>query len=342
MHRTITVPRAVWAPGALSGADGVAESIAAKDLNNLYRTSCHLRNEDRYRAFCATYAVMRVVDDYVDDLLAQPHTESDRTQALEVVSAWHRLARACLSGQRPAPEDLVRCNHPRIDELAVAFSAAARRFPVPGHLWDDFFAAMRQDLVGQGFRTYDDFLEYAFGAAAAPTTIYLHLIAAERRRGEDSFDAPQDFDMMRCGRSLGCFAYLAHVLRDLREDLTTGEEGLLYLAIDDMTAHGVTVTSLKRDAAAGAASSEQRALVRDLAGRASRLAQEGRRYLAALDGSLSDDRAFVLELIVRIYEAVLRKIAACSYDVTTERHKLTGTEKERIALQIASEQSMAS
>jgi phosphate-selective porin len=35
---------AAWAPGAFSG---VAESIAAKDLTNLYRTSCFFREEDR-------------------------------------------------------------------------------------------------------------------------------------------------------------------------------------------------------------------------------------------------------------------------------------------------------
>ena len=327
---------AVWTPGALSGAHGVAESIAAKDLTNLYRTSCFFRDKERYQAFCAMYAVMRVVDDRVDNLLAQPHlAASDRVQAAGKVAAWHRVARVCLSGRKPAPEDCAVCDHPHIGELLVAFADAVERFPVQVQLWDDFFAAMLQDLECNQFATYRQFLDYAAGAAVAPTTIYLHLISAERRADESVFDAPRDFDVMRCGRALGRFAYLAHVLRDLRQDLMTGEQGLLYLAADDMAAHGVTVESLRRDAGAGNAGLQQRTLVRDLANRASRLAQEGRRYLAVLDGRLSVDRAFVLELIVGIYEGVLRKITSCSHDVMAERHRLTDSEKEWIAHEIA-------
>jgi phytoene synthase len=336
-----TTVDAAWAPGALSGASGVAESVAAKDLNNLYRTSCYFRDIERYRAFCAMYAVMRVVDDRVDNLLAQPNFASSRwAQTLAVVTAWHHVVRACLSGRRPASADCLGCDDSHIDELVVAFADAVERFPVSVQLWDDFFAAMLRDLERNGFATYRQFLEYARGAAVAPTTIYLHLITAERRRDENVFDAPRDFDIMRCGQALGRFAYLAHVLRDLREDLAIGEHGLLYLAADDMAAHGVTEGSLRRDARAGTASPHQRALVRDLAARAWRFAKEGRQYLAALDGKLSADRAFVLELIVGIYEGVLRKIVSCSHDVMGERHRLTSGEKERIAVGIASAQGV--
>ncbi len=51
MQRGNTVVAAVWAPGVLSGGDAVVESIAAKDLTNLYRTSCYLRDKERYQAF---------------------------------------------------------------------------------------------------------------------------------------------------------------------------------------------------------------------------------------------------------------------------------------------------
>ncbi len=337
-----TVVAAVWAPGVLSGADAVAESVAAKDLTNLYRTSCYIRDKERYQAFCAMYAVMRVVDDRVDDLLAQPHlTPSDRAQVVQVVEAWHRAVRACLSGRQPESEDRVACDHPFIDELLVAFAGAVEQFPVPAKLWDDFFAAMLHDLERERFVTYGQFLEYAEGAAVAPTTIYLHLITAERGENGYVFDPPRGFAITRCGRALGRFAYLAHVLRDLRKDLLTGEHSLIYLAADDMMAHDVTVNSLRSDAARGAAGSQLRALVRDLAERASGLAEEGRSYLAALDGRLSVDRAFVLELIVGIYEGVLLKIASCSHDVMTEEHRLTSNEEERIALEIAAAQGLA-
>jgi hypothetical protein len=54
-----------------------------------------------------------------------------------------------------------------------------------------------------------------------------------------------------------------------------------------------------------------------------------------LDGNLSPDRAFILELIVRTYEAVLEKIILRSYDLMTDSHRLSDAAKERIALEVA-------
>lgn len=326
--------RVVWGPGTLSGADGVAESIASKDLNNLYRTSCYLRDKDRYRAFCAMYAVMRVIDDRVDQFLAQQRGTSPAPQVLDEVAGWHVAVRSCFSSRGRARPDLSRCNHPFASELVRALSQSVVAFPIPLILWEDFFSAMRRDLDGRGFQTFDDFLAYANGAAVAPTTMYLYLITAERREDQAGYTALPNLDVTRCGRALGRFAYLAHVLRDLRQDLSTGREGLCYLSANDMASYDVTMTSLRRDAAAEVASPPLRALVRDLAGRATRFAKEGRRCLATLDGRLGADQAFVLELIVRIYEAALAKIAACSFDVMSERHRLTSSEKKQIAIAI--------
>ena len=61
----------VWGPGSLSGLYAIVEEIAAKDLNNLYRTSCFFADPNRYKSFCAVYAVMRIVDDRLDEIIAR-------------------------------------------------------------------------------------------------------------------------------------------------------------------------------------------------------------------------------------------------------------------------------
>jgi phytoene/squalene synthetase len=326
----------VWTPGSLDGVYAVAESVAAKDRNNLYRASCYFREEERYRAFCASYAIMRLVDDRVDGFLAKPHVSAeDRARETRVVEAWRHVISACVTGDTPAPRDVTQTDQQGIGELLAAFAESVEQFPIPAVLWDDFFAAMHQDLQRRRFATYDQYLEYTAGASVAPTTIYLHLISGEPSGEEGFFHPPQDFDIERCGRALGRFAYVAHILRDLREDLMTGESGLLYLAADDMAAHGVTVESLRRDAQSETASPRLRTLVSELVERAWTFAREGRTYLSKLDGRLSADRAFVLELIVGIYEGILDKIVSCSHDVMAERHRLTSEEKERIAFEIA-------
>ena len=52
-------------------AHEVTEAIASKDRNNLYVTSTFFRGHIKYRAFCAYYAIMRVVDDRIDNLPSQ-------------------------------------------------------------------------------------------------------------------------------------------------------------------------------------------------------------------------------------------------------------------------------
>jgi phytoene/squalene synthetase len=64
-----------WTP-SLTGPFAATEAIAGRDQNNLYLTSCFFRDAHRYEAFCAYYAVMRVVDDGTDECGARPSYDS--------------------------------------------------------------------------------------------------------------------------------------------------------------------------------------------------------------------------------------------------------------------------
>lgn len=326
----------VWKPGSLLGAAAIAEAIAAKDLNNLYRTSSYFRDPERYRAFCSFYAVMRIVDDRVDALMGQPRVTGQQIrQERRVLEAWHGAVSARLAGGAPSKRDTFETNHPEVGTLLQLFADALRLFPVPAVLWHHFFRAMRRDLTRQRFATFGDFLEYAEGAAVAPTTVYLYLIAADRCGADDVYRPPSGFDLIGCGRELGRFAYIAHILRDLPDDLSAGFHGRLYLAAEDMAKHGVTDESLADSLTRRSSDPRLRALVRDLADRARCLVERGRARMQILDGRLSPDRSYVLELIVRLYEAVLEKIVSHSYDVMTDRHRLTDAEKLRIGYEVA-------
>ena len=321
---------------SLEGPWATAEDIAARDLNNLYLTSSFFAEPQRYSAFCALYAVMRVVDDRIDEIPARGELSPEsRQHEHAVVDAWRALIRTAHADRAPAPEDLAACESPLAGDLISTSREAMRMFPVPLTLWENFFVAMHQDIDSSRFATYDQFLGYTEGASVAPTTIYLYLIAAERRDAAELYVPPAELDLIACGRQLGIFAYLGHILRDLAQDLATGDEGLLYLAASDMATHGVSEESLRHDLERGQAAEPLRALVRSLAERSRQAYATSRQLLTPLDGRLSGDRAFILELIVTIYKAIVDKVEACDFDPMQGRHRLTLREKQKLTRNVA-------
>ena len=111
--------------------------------------------------------------------------------------------------------------------------------------------------------------------------------------------------------------------RAVATDLATGDEGLLYLAADDLVAHGVSEAMLRADAARRRAGEPLLALVRTLVERSRAAHREGRELLRPLVGRLAPDCAFIIELIVTIYERVIAKIVACGHDPMRGEHRLT-------------------
>ncbi|MCP3957324.1 MAG: squalene/phytoene synthase family protein [bacterium] len=322
--------------GPLTGPWGAAERIAAKDLNNLYLTSCFFADPERYRAFCALYAVMRVVDDRIDDIPSRQELgAADREREHSIVRAWHEALEHARNASRPTAEEIVRCANPEASELIHAVTRSMQHFPVPFRLWANFFAAMHQDLNSARFATYEDFLRYAEGASVAPTTIYLYLIVADRKTPADPYHVPPGFDLIACGRQLGIFAYLGHILRDLTQDLATGTEGLVYLAEAEMAAHGISEETLRIDMERGHASEPLKALVQTVVQRSWDACDQGRELLRPLDGQLPQDRAFILELIITIYRKLNEKLIDCDYDPIVGDHHLTLEEKQRIARETA-------
>lgn len=335
-------------PDPLHEAYSLAESIAARDLNNLYLTSRFFADPVRYRAFCVFYAVMRLVDDRVDELCARSGVpEAERRRVADEVEGWRQAVEAAYRDGAGAetPWVLERGSGPIGEEpgaarsMLAAFVDSNARFRVPRDLWRNFFDAMHRDLRDERFATYDDFLDYADGATVAPTTIYLVLLASERpsETGDAPYEPAPGFDVLECGRQLGLFAYLTHILRDLPQDLAAGERGLLYLAEEDMDRFGVTEETLREDLARGAAGRGLRGLLEELGRRARGHLERGRALLGALEGRLTPDCAFISKLIVGIYEGALERIAAAEFDPFPETHRLGFEEKQRIVVRTAQE-----
>ena len=172
----------VWTPGSLSGADAIAEAVAAKGKSNLYRTSCYFKDRERYRSCCALYAVLRLVSDRVKTfLVGGDDCSGELCQEFIVVQAWRRVIAALATGHDPVEQDIQQIGIPRLDEVLVSFGEATKRFPIPERLWSAFVTAMEHDL--QHHRS-----PFGNGAGLVPTdhADLAQLLKRPRARAYDS------------------------------------------------------------------------------------------------------------------------------------------------------------
>lgn len=320
----------------LAEPHATAEAIAARDHNNLYLTSRFFRDRRRYEAFCAFYALMRIVDDRIDAIPDRVRLSApSRKREHAVVSAWETSVLSCYGGRGPPRQIVERCEHRDAAVLLEAFAESVAAFPAPSDLWVNFFRSMHWDIDHDRFTTWRGFLTYAEGASVSPTTIYLVLLVSRSRHSPNPLSLPEGFDLRTCGRQLGIFAYIGHVVRDIADDLRVGSRGLLYLTQEDMEAHGVTEDTLRADLRRRRASRATRRLMGELVGRARSYLSAGRTSMAPLAGHIDGDCAFILELIVTMYERVIDNIEACGSDALAGEHRLTSVDKEAVVQEVA-------
>ncbi len=299
---TLLLPAAVT-QGQLDSALEVCERIAARDCSSLYLTSQFLEDRSRYNAFIAMYAVMRLIDDIIDSVPHRARLSAEERAGLETeLDSWDARIRAACEG------------HPCGDPRDVALAAAMLTFPVPVRVWRNFIDAMRFDVRHSRFSDFAEFLAYAEGATVAPAVIYVFLLTSlkDERSGRYLVGG---FDFETCGRELGLFAYLAHILRDVARDMRVDRTGLIYLSREDLRRHNLNDEALRGLIERGAGDDRWRTLVKDICGRAYAMEAHGTLMAEAQYGRMPRDCAFILCLIIRIYSDLLRRIGAAPDEV---------------------------
>lgn len=297
-----------WSVGSLSGDAAITEAIAARDHNNLYQASRYLVDRDRYRSFCAFYSVMRVVDDAVDALPARKSLTATAIVAeLKKLARWRAATLASVRDIGAADLTVVRLDHPQADALFRELHCASHLFPIARSCWTHFFRSMRRDLRQTRFPTFGDFLRYTDGASVSPTQIFLTLASAcPSPHGQYVLRSPRA--LAAAALHLGRFAYLAHILRDLATDLANPQSPLVYLADDDLLAHGLLLREVIDDVQRGQSRPALRDLVAVLALRSRAELDLGRSALAILGAEIAPPLGAVISYTISMYEEILRRI----------------------------------
>jgi phytoene synthase len=253
-----------------------------------YYLSALMLPPDRRPHVYALYAFSRTADEFVDDL---EHPDPD---------GLLRWGDAALTGLRGGS-----CPDP----VVLATAHTVRALGLDLSLFEDFLAAMRQDITTTRYATYDDLRAYMWGSAAVIGLMMLPVLGALDQRARDHAIA------------LGEAFQLANFIRDVGEDL---QRGRVYLPMEDLDRFGVRV----QDLAAGVVTPQVRALLDFEIARAREL------YRFAAEGVtlVRPESRPCLQTAIRLYGAILEEVERAGHQVLTARVSVPNRRRAAVAL----------
>ena len=257
----------------------------------------------RYRIFCAAYASMRVIDDFVDDdfLAGAPDVRArERAAAQATVRQWRDAAVAALElGAAPAPDD-------RFRETQIGLAAIQPLASLDPDPWRRLAGAMSRDVAEAPMADWPAFLDYAEGASAAPAAVFVDILGLTpgpdgRLRSRLPGAAVDRI------RNSAILLYLVHIMRDLAADAAKGDVLLTLPAtlFQELGHDGEGFAAAVRDDPDLLAAA--RARIADYAGR---FLLPALGELAALDQALDPADAAILRGLCEPYIARYEEFAA--------------------------------
>ncbi len=275
---------------SVEAAYQVCREIARREARNFYYAFVALPRAKR-DAICAVYAFMRHADDLSDD--ESLSIEERRTRMAAWLEAWRHASQG----------------HPAADPVFIALADAQQRFSIPSELLDQLVQGVAMDLHRSArasgeydtYATFHDLYRYCYLVASVVGLVCIRIFGYSDPRAE------------KLAEETGIAFQLTNILRDVREDM---ERGRVYLPLEDLDQHQVTISAL-----AGLSAGQQplpqnvRALLRSEAERAGRYYQSG---LALLPLIAPDSRP-ALWVLIRIYHGLLRRIERANYEVLSQR-----------------------
>jgi phytoene synthase len=265
----------------------VCRAIAKREAKNFYYAFVALP-EARRNAICAIYAYMRKADDLADD------ESLSRDERRRQIDAWRTEWHAVSHGAETS------------DPVFVATRDAVDRFRIPLSLLDELVAGTTMDLdhsatdVPDTYATFDHLYRYCYLVASVVGLVCIRIFGYSDPAAE------------KLAEETGIAFQLTNILRDVAED---AERNRVYLPLADLAAHNVSLESLLKRKAGSPPSSNERALLAEIAARAEKYYESAKKLLPLID---RESRP-ALWVLVRIYHRLLIRIRRADYDVFSRR-----------------------
>jgi phytoene synthase len=271
----------------LDGAYAVCREIARREAKNFYYAFVALP-KPRRNAICAIYAFMRQADDLADDETLPVEERRCRLDAW--LANWRGV---CHGGDSSDP-------------VFLAVRDAVERFGIPLNLLDELVAGVTMDLdqaasdAPDTYATFAELYRYCYLVASVVGLVCIRIFGYHDQRAE------------KLAEKTGIAFQLTNILRDVAED---AERNRVYLPLEDLAAHHVSLDSLLHRKAGAPPTAEERALLAALAQRAEEFYNSAQLLLPLID---RESRP-ALWVLVAIYHALLKRIEKADYDVFSRR-----------------------
>jgi phytoene synthase len=280
----------------LQAAYAECRAISKREAKNFYYSFVALP-EARRNAICAIYAFMRKADDLADD---ESISREERRRRLDTwLSDWRGV---CHGGDASSP-------------VFLAVRDAVERFAIPLSLLEELVAGVTMDLdvepgsAADTYATFDELYRYCYLVASVVGLVCIRIFGYTDPRAE------------KLAEKTGIAFQLTNILRDVAED---AERKRVYLPLDDLAAHGVSLEQLQqRRFGSGAPDPREHALLKAIADRAEEYYKAAQELLPLID---SESRP-AMWVLVSIYHGLLKKIIAADYNVFTERQSVSKAKK---------------
>ena len=279
-------------------AYAVCRGIAKREAKNFYYAFVALPRA-RKNAICAVYAFMRKADDLADDESLPREERRIRLDAW--LADWRGV---CHGGDSSDP-------------VFIAVRDATERFAIPLSLLDELVAGTATDLDANTneapgtYATFADLYRYCYLVASVVGLVCIHIFGYTDPAAE------------KLAEETGIAFQLTNILRDVAED---AERRRIYLPLADLAAHRVPLDALLHRTPDAPPSTQERALLEEIAQRAENYYRSAQALLPLID---RESRA-ALWVLVSIYHALLKRIEHANYDVFSERASVPLVQKVAI------------
>ncbi len=279
----------------LDAAYAACRAIAKREAKNFYYAFVALP-APRRNAICAIYAFMRQADDLADD---ETLPIAERRRRLD---AWLANWRGVCHGGDSS------------DQVFLAVRDATERYDIPLNLLDELVEGVTMDLdrapsdAPDTYATFPDLYRYCYLVASVVGLVCIRIFGYSDPSAE------------KLAEQTGIAFQLTNILRDVAED---AERNRVYLPLEDLEAHGVSVGSLVHRQPGAPLTAEERALLADLAQRAEQFYKSAQALLPLID---AESRP-ALWVLVSIYHGLLKRIEKAEYDVFSSRASVPMAQK---------------